>query len=493
MTSNNEERVPFDRLLSHPEERLQPAGTLVMSGSRIANIESSGGESAGHRLILPALANAHDHGRGMRTVAFGALDDSLEVWLTQLGLEPPVDPYLRAVVAFGRMAQSGIGIVNHCHNTQDFAALRVEAEAVSRAANDLGMRVAFAAPLLGHNPIAYGDTAPLFTSLGAAEASALRQRAERMPAMSEQLDVAESLFELENDFFTVQYGPVAPQWVDMATLEAVAERSLHHGRRVHMHMLETKAQREWADASCPEGLLNRLDMIGLLSPRLTIAHGTYLTRTECDLLAERGVCVSVNTSSNLRLRSGIAPVADFVDSGLVFGMGLDGMAFDDDEDAFREMRLLWHLQRGFGFDDLLSRERLLKAVFFDGRKTILGPDQPDHLAEGGSGDIVVVDLEPVSRDVIGDRVDVLDLLLTRATRGLVRDVWIAGRRVVADGSCTGVDLPAAEAELTDQARKAAAKVDFDSLDRIAEAYRSYYRCGCHVHEPAPGNTETPGS
>ncbi|WP_421726782.1 amidohydrolase family protein [Bauldia sp.] len=416
----------------------------------------------------------------MRTLAFGALDDSLEVWLTQLGLEPPVDPYLRALVAFGRMAEGGIGIVNHCHNSQNFAVLRDETEAVARAANDLGVRVAFAVPLLGHNPIAYGDPAPLFAELGAKESGILRRRAETMPSLEEQLAVAEELFEFQDDLFTVQYGPVAPQWVDAATLENVAERSLRHGRRVHMHMLETKAQRESADASFPDGLVNRLDEIGLLSPRLTIAHGTYLTRDECDLLVDRGVAVSVNTSSNLRLRSGIAPVADYVASGLTFGMGLDGMAFDDDEDAFREMRLLWHLHRGFAYKEILSRDRLLKAVLFDGRKTILGPDQPDSLKEGGPADIALVDLDAVSGDTIPGRTDPLDLLLTRGTRALVQDLWIAGRRVLNNGVCTGVDLPSAEAELTDQARKAASTVDFESVDRIADAYRSYYRCGCHI-------------
>jgi len=76
-----------------------------------------------------------------------------------------------------------------------------------------------------------------------------------------------------------------------------------------MHLFETQAQREWADAVYPEGLVCRLDEIGFLSPRLTVAHGVWLKEDECALLAERGVTVSVNTSSNLRLRSGIAPVA----------------------------------------------------------------------------------------------------------------------------------------------------------------------------------------
>ena len=51
-----------------------------------------------------------------------------------------------------------------------------------------------------------------------------------------------------------------------------------------------------------------LDDIGLLSSRLTVAHGVHLTDEECALMAERSVTVAVNTACNLRLRSGVAPV-----------------------------------------------------------------------------------------------------------------------------------------------------------------------------------------
>ena len=57
-------------------------------------------------------------------------------------------------------------------------------------------------------------------------------------------------------------------------LEAIAEASRDDGRRVHMHLFETRYQREWADHAYPDGLVRHLDRIGLLSPRLTVAHGS---------------------------------------------------------------------------------------------------------------------------------------------------------------------------------------------------------------------------
>ncbi|MDR3493527.1 MAG: amidohydrolase family protein [Ancalomicrobiaceae bacterium] len=482
MTETYRGSVGYDHLLSRSDAPLEGPGTLELRDGIVAAIvpDAGGPGVRRNRLVLPALSNVHDHGRGMRTLAFGALDDALEIWLTRLGLEPMADPYLRAVVAFGRMAESGIGILNHCHNTQDVRQLEAEAAAVKRAANAVGVRVAFAVPLLGANPVAYGDPAALYARLPEAEARLLGQRAAGIPAFDDQLAVAESLFDLQDDLFSVQYGPVAPQWVDDATLRRVAERSALHGRRIHMHLLETRLQREWADAVYPRGLLHHLDEIGLLSPRLTVAHGTHLTAAECELLAERGVSVSVNASSNLRLRSGIAPVADFVASGVKFGLGLDGMSFDDDEDGLREMRLIWHLNRGFGVNDILSRERLLQAVFFDGRDAILGPGSAMPLGPGSPADLMVVDTARISRDVIPGRAGILDLLLTRATKADVDDLWVAGRRIVRNGTLASLPLAALEAEFTDRARHAARAVDWPSLDRIAQATRQYYGCGCHT-------------
>ena len=86
----------------------------------------------------------------------------------------------------------------------------------------------------------------------------------------------------------MQYGPNAVQWCTTGLLEAIAEASAGTGRRVHMHLLETRYQRAWADAEFPGGIVRYLDRIGLLSPRLTLAHCTWARPDELELIAERG-------------------------------------------------------------------------------------------------------------------------------------------------------------------------------------------------------------
>jgi cytosine/adenosine deaminase-related metal-dependent hydrolase len=453
--------------------------------------ENGAAGAAGDRLILPALSNAHDHGRGLRTVAFGAGDDALEVWIAALGLEPATDPYLRAAVAFARMAEAGVATLNHCHNSADPARLVEEAEAVSRAARDIGVRVAFAVPISGRNPLTYGDPGPLLERLPPAQAEALRNRPRRGPTPAEQFAMVEEVSAFENDCFTVQYGPIGPQWVDDAMLAEIAEASALTGRRVHMHLFETAYQKEWAEAAYPGGLLNHLDAIGFLSERLTVAHGVHLDDADCALLAERCVHVSVNTSSNLRLRSGLPPIARFLRHGVRFGLGLDGMAFDDDEDALRELRVAWRLARGWGAEDVLSLDRLLDAALIDGRRAILGPsDTGGTLTDGAPADILTLDTARITADVLDGAAGLVDLTLARARAEDVRDLIVGGRRVVADGRATGIDRPAAEAEIMAQARAAGPLPQDTELRTLQAALADYYRCGCHTRLTVPEEEPT---
>lgn len=58
---------------------------------------------------MPALINAHDHGYGIQTLDFGAIDDALELWIPAIRMRPKTDPYLEALVVFSRLAKGGVG------------------------------------------------------------------------------------------------------------------------------------------------------------------------------------------------------------------------------------------------------------------------------------------------------------------------------------------------------------------------------------------------
>ena len=494
----------FRRLLAAPgrEPALRDAAVEV-AGGRIRSVRSGGkdgdpasaapdreaaarrrrydgGREGGEDLLaLPALVNAHDHGYGLRPLALGGADDALECWIASLSGRPTIDPRLEAAVAFGRMACSGIGATVHCHNSLAADRLPEEAAGVARAADDVGLRVAFSCPILDRNAFVYGDQRALLPGLDPPDRARLAEAASRAGPAVRQVEQVESIARaLQNERFQVQYGPIGPQWCQDATLERIARASADHGRRVHMHLLESRRQREWLDfAYGPGGIVRHLDEVGLLSPRLTVAHGVQLTESECALLAERGVTVAVNTSSNLRLRSGVAPLARFIARGVRFGFGLDGGTHDDDQDYFRDLRLTWRLHNGTGLDPALPPARLFEAAFRDGGRVIDGSTDYGTAAPGARADLVALDYAAMSADFVAGGQDEVDVLLTRATARHVRRLVVDGRDVVRDGRPTGVPPPdEMEAELVARARKEAGIVPEQSARdrRRREAVRRYY-------------------
>ncbi len=242
--------------------------------------------------------------------------------------------------------------------------------------------------------------------------------------------------------FDVQYGPQGVQWCTPELLAAVAEASQRSGRRVHMHLLETRYQRDWADAAYPDGIVRYLDRIGLLSARLTLAHCTWARPDELELVAERGATIAVNTSSNLGLRSGITPLAEMVRRGCRVALGLDGLALDEDDDALREMRLAHLLHGGSGFRIDVDRSRLLEMAFLNGRRSVLNDDDGGTLAGGQPADILLLDWNAVDDDRLRPDLDPLDLLFARTNARHLREVIVDGRSIVRDGRVTGIDFPA---------------------------------------------------
>ena len=452
------------------------------SGRRgdLADANSPGGEDL---LALPAMVNAHDHGYGLRPLALGGADDALECWIASLTGRPTIDPWLEAAVAFGRMAHSGIGATVHCHNSLAADRLVEEAAGVARAAADVGIRVAFSCPVLDRNAFAYGDQRALLPHLDPVDRARLTNALSRTdPAgyLVEQVETIAAAFESER--FRVQYGPIGPQWCQDSTLERIARASADHDRRVHMHLLESPRQREWLDVSYPRGILRRLDDIGLLSPRLAVAHGVQLTGAECELLAERGVTVAVNTSSNLRLRSGVAPIARFIEHGVRFGLGLDGGAHDDDQDYFRDLRLAWRLHSGTGLEPAFPPARLFEAACRNGARIIDGAEDYGTIAAGARADIAALDYAAMSADFLVEGEDEVEVLLTRAVAGHVRHLVVDGRDVLRGGRLANLDLAEMETELMARARKAAViPPEQPARDRRRrEAVRRYYAENRHL-------------
>ncbi|MBX2862041.1 MAG: amidohydrolase family protein [Leptolyngbyaceae cyanobacterium MAG.088] len=433
-------------------------------------------------LALPALVNAHDHGRGLASYAFGALDQALELWLPALKLKPQLSVYSLSALALAKMARGGVGAVVHCHNPSG-GDLLAESLAVCQAARDVGMRLALALPLCDRNFLAYGTPERLLELLPDNKREQVL-KTWNPPTLTpqEQVDRVHNIAaECEGDLIHIQYCPRGPQWCSEELLETIAVASANTGRRIHTHLFETKYQREWGDAHYPQGLLNYLDTIGFLSPRLTLAHGAWLRPAELDLLAERGVIISVNTSSNLRLRSGLAPYRAMLQAGISTAFGLDGMSLNDNEDAFEELRLNYHIHSEPGIESGLTSIDLFNS-HRNGVTAVTNNPNGGLLKPGEPADIVVLDYGAMTQDMVPDVCNVAETVLMRGAQRYVKSLWVAGRQVVDEGQVLGVDEAALQAEVQTLLRSQANHVYSlqPLVNQYQQALRQFYREGRHT-------------
>ncbi|MBE9079865.1 amidohydrolase family protein [Romeria aff. gracilis LEGE 07310] len=131
-------------------------------------------------------------------------------------------------------------------------------------------------------------------------------------------------------------------------------------------------------------------------------------------------------------------------AGMAIAFGLDGMSLNDDADAFKELRLNYHLhatqQADLAAIDLLSAQRC-------GAKAVTNRDDIGHLQPGQAADMVLLNYQALSRDIVPQIADSPELILARASNQYVEALWVNGRPIVERGNVLGIDEPAIATEL----------------------------------------------
>ena len=408
--------VTADALFCGPDRGLLCNVVLRHDNGIITSISEGAPPSSARRtFVIPALVNAHDHARPTAS-SFGAVNMPLESWIIRSVFGTPPDPYLAAASALARSAKAGCAsMMIHYTRPSGTLPLVEEAKAIARAADDVGIRIAFALAVRDQNPVVYGDSEPVLSGLSAEDRKTVEDLFIK-PAMSPRDYIAlteEIAAEIAGPKIDVQFGPAGVQWCSRRLLEAIAENSALTGRRIHMHLLETIYQRAWADEHFPGGVVRYLRDIGLLSNRLTLAHCIHARPDELEIIAASGARIVTNFSSNLHLHSGLAPIAAAHQCGCAIAVGVDGLALDEDDDVIREMRLVQLAHGGLGFQRTWTRPEFFALTIRNGRE-VTGAPGTGELKPGAPADFIVLDLDRLDRDAIMP-VDPLELFSRAAT------------------------------------------------------------------------------
>ena len=405
-------------------------------------------------VVLPGFVNAHHH-VGLTPFQLGSPDLPLELWFaSRLGARA-VDPYLDTLYSAFEMLESGVTTVQHIHGWRGAPASRVRevADRILQAYRDVGMRASYSYMLRDQNRLAYEADQEFVRRLppDLAPGVAAFLAGQAIP-VTDQLDLFRSLWEAHGrnggDRIRIQLAPANLHWCSDEALTALGESAARHEVGMHMHLDETAYQREYARRRTGGTATEHLERLGLLGPRLTLGHGVWLTARDVERAAERGVMICTNPSSNLRLRSGVAPVNHFLEAGIRVALGLDEAGINDDRDMLQEMRLVLRLHRVPGMDDVVPTcPQVFRMATEDGAATTPYAGHIGTLAPGKAADVVLLSWPQIAHPYLDPDTSVVDAVVHRAKTSGVALVMVAGEVVLRDGRFTRIDKAAALAEL----------------------------------------------
>ena len=371
--------------------------------------------------------------------------------------------------------------VAHSHNPNSWSELAAELPEALRGYADAGIRVAMHPPIVDQNQLVYSGRERFLEMLPPELRGAVRDTKGIDLSADDYFALLDELYRNAHDSkghrVHIQVSPAGGQWCSDDLIIRACEWARLHQTRVQMHLLETRYQRKYAHKTWGDSFIRHLYDIGALGDWLTLAHMVWVEDDDIDLLAECGVGIAHNISSNLRLRSGIAPVAKMAAAGVKVGMGLDGQTLDDDQDFLREMRLAWTLgnQSGMAASDLSAGAvwrmgtDIAAAITF-GAEVPLG-----ELNVGGLADLILLDLDAVKGNWAPADYPSRELLpaflLRRARREYVRHVMVGVAWVVRNGEHVSVHIADVERELWERLQF----VSDEPAARLGAYLRNFYR------------------
>jgi len=405
-------------------------------------------------VVLPGLVNSHHH-VGLTPFQLGSPDYPLELWFASRMAARDVDPYLDTLYSAFEMLESGITTVQHLHGWRGGPIARVQqvAERVLEAYEDIGMRVSYSYALRDQNRLVYEADAEfcrrLPPDLGAEISHYLSAQTIPLP---DHLRLFEDLWEHagrnRRERARVQLAPANFHWCSDEALVALRDRSEKFGVGLHMHLVETAYQKEYARRRAGTTALRHLHGLGLLGSRLTLGHGVWLTEEDIDLAAETGTMICHNASSNLRLRSGIAPLNAFMARGIRVALGLDEAGINDDRDLFQEMRLVLRLHRVPGMADVVPTcAEVFQMATAGGAATTGFGDRIGVIERGKAADLVLLPWKSIAYPYLDPDIGVVDAVVHRGRAAAIDTVLVAGEVVLRDGRLTRIDKAAVLEEL----------------------------------------------
>lgn len=475
------------------EARFKSDVAIVLDGATIRDVvpaaaivdQSTVVASYPDHILVPGFVNAHHH-VGITPIQRGSLDLHLEEWIAYGAAQRGLDPYLDTLFSAIEMVRSGITTVQHIQGGVFRPAEQTHhlAQEILRAYRDVGMRASFCLNARDQSHMSHDSDADFLArapeTLKPELAAFLRQG---NIDVSDHLTIFDELTThvASEDRLVVQLAPANLHWCSDKLLETWRDKAAATGVPMHMHLVETPYQAEYAFRRTGKSAVAHLADLGLLGPAMTIGHGVWLSPGDLDLLAESGTCLCHNCSSNLRLGSGRAPLTDYLDRGIPVALGIDEAGVNDDRDMLLEMRmaLYQHRMPGLGARWPHASE-VMRAATEGGAGTTAFGASIGRIAPGALADFSAIDWKRATWPYQDDNVPVINALVQRVKPEAIAAVWVAGERIVDQGRLERIDVEAIHREIAERlaaqrspGEQAGLRIANGALPLVREAFADY--------------------
>jgi len=384
--------------------------SAVGSMAEMGHIQAQTTIDARGSLVMPGLVNTHCH--AAMTLFRGLADDlKLAAWLNEHifpAEAAKVDPemvYWCSKLAAAEMILSGTTLVADGYFFEDQAA---------RAFCDTGLRAVAAHGVID------------FPAPGVLDPAKNVQTVARF--IEEWRD--------RNPLITPAVFAHSPYTCSAETLQKAKELARTQNVLFFIHTAETRQELSLIHDPRGGSPVKHLDELGLLDDQSVCVHCVWVDEEDIEIMARRRVRVSVCPQSNLKLASGMAPLAAILEHSIIVGLGSDGVASNNGLDLFREMDICAKVQKVRALDPVAVKAGdVVRMTTRDGAAA-LGFKDLGILSTGSLADLIIVDLDrPHLQPFYGP-----DLLVYAAGGADVRTVIVNGKLVMRDRRLLTMDL-----------------------------------------------------
>jgi len=385
-------------------------GDLLIEGDRIASIGSNGqtGDTvvdASGCVVIPGFVQTHIH--LCQTLFRGSADDlALIDWLKKR-----VWPMEAAHTAGSVAASAHLGIAElikggtTCALTMETVNHTGE---VFRVVEESGFRAT-----VGKCMMDKGDEVP----------SALQEITS--DSIEQSIALLEEWHGKANGRIRYCFAPRFAVSCTRELLEQVGRLARERGVMIHTHASENRTECEMVESETGLRNVAYLNQVGLTGSHVALAHCVHLSKDEIETLLQTKTNVVHCPSSNLKLGSGIAPVAELLERGVSVSLGADGAACNNRLDMFTEMRTAALLQKALHGPEVLPARRALRMATIDGAIAMGLDADIGSIEVGKKADLAVIRLggihtSPAARDVVSS-------IVYSAEASDVRSVVVDGR------------------------------------------------------------------